>query len=265
MRWRIRPSHKRPPATLAPNRKRIPLEIIPVPIRSEVEQDDDIVELINQSGIKVLDGDILVISQKIVSKQEGRTVSVSAIIPSILAQGIASEYGKDPRLVEAILSESKRIVRMHDGVIITETRNGIVCANAGIDESNVPKGMITLLPMDPDRSARWIRSGIKKILDKNTAVLISDTFGRPLRMGQTDCAIGVSGMQAIRDYRGMSDKFGRELRVTAIAVADEICAAAELVMGKTSRCPVAIVRNYAYADGDSAASLSRPRDKDLFQ
>ncbi len=241
------------------------LEIIPVAIKGDVEPDDNIARMIRSSGVKIRDGDILVVSQKIISKQEGRVVPLSAVIPSMLSQGIASEYGKDSRVVEAILSETKRIVRMQDGIIITETLTGLVCANAGVDESNVPQGMITLLPADPDKSAELLRMEIKEVLGRNTAVLISDTFGRPLRMGQTDCAIGVSGMPAILDYKGKKDAFGRKLRVTAIAVADELCAAAELVMGKTNRCPVAVIRNYSFPQGGPAVPLSRPRETDLFR
>ena len=160
-----------------------------------MELGDCIAELIDRSGVGIRDGDVVVVSQKIVSKQEGRILSLSEVIPTMLAYGIASEYGKDPRLVQAVLSESRRIVRMSDGIIITETHSGIVCANAGVDESNVKSGMITLLPVAPDASARLLRGEIGKTLGRNVAVLISDTFGRPLRMGQTDCAIGVSGLQ----------------------------------------------------------------------
>ncbi|MFQ5573105.1 MAG: coenzyme F420-0:L-glutamate ligase, partial [Nitrosopumilaceae archaeon] len=199
-------------------------------------------------------------------KQEGRIVNLSTVIPSLLAQGIGSEYKKDPKLLEVILSESKRIVRMENGIIIVETKNGFICANAGIDESNVHNGFVTLLPLDPNKSAQKLREEISQKSGKSVAVLISDTFGRPFRMGQTDCAIGVSGIDSILDYEGKKDTFGKTLRVTAIAIADELCSAAELVMGKTTGSPAAIIRNYKFTPSDdSAKSLIRPKEEDLFR
>ncbi|HIC05539.1 MAG TPA: coenzyme F420-0:L-glutamate ligase, partial [Candidatus Nitrosopelagicus sp.] len=165
------------------------LEIIPVKIQKEIEPDDDLVDLILESS-EVNDGDILVFSQKIVSKNDGRILSLSSVNPSLLANGIASSYGKDPRLVELILSESKRIVRMENGIIIVETKHGFVCANAGIDESNVQDGYATLLPDNPDQSANLLKGKIEQKTGKNIAVIISDTFGRPFRLGQTNVAIG---------------------------------------------------------------------------
>ena len=242
------------------------LEIIPVQINREIERGDKLVDLLLSSKFKIQDGDIVVISQKIISKQEGRIVNLSSVIPSILSVGIGSEYDKDPKLVEVILSESKRILRMENGILIVETNNGFVCANAGVDESNVPDGYAILLPKDPDLSATKIH---KEILDKsgmNVAVLISDTFGRPFRIGQTDCAIGVAGMDSILDYQGKKDDFGKTLRVTAIAVADEICSAAELVMGKTLRCPIAILRNYKFSNSEGTVkTMIRPDAEDLFR
>ena len=151
---------------------------------------------------EIQDGDILVFSQKIVSKSEGRILSLSSVNPSLLANGISSSYNKDPRLMELILSESKRIVRMENGIIIVETNHGFVCANAGIDESNVQDGYATLLPEDPDRSANLLKEKIEQKTGKNIAVIISDTFGRPFRLGQTDVAIGVAGIEPILDYSG---------------------------------------------------------------
>ncbi len=242
------------------------LEIIPVQIKREIERGDKLVDLLLSSKFKIQDGDIVVISQKIISKQEGRIVNLSSVIPSILSVGIGSEYDKDPKLVEVILSESKRILRMENGILIVETNNGFVCANAGVDESNVPDGYAILLPKDPDLSATKIH---KEILDKsgmNVAVLISDTFGRPFRIGQTDCAIGVAGMDSILDYQGKKDDFGKTLRITAIAVADEICSAAELVMGKTLRCPIAILRNYKFSNSEGTVkTMLRPDAEDLFR
>ncbi|KAG2474054.1 MAG: Coenzyme F420:L-glutamate ligase [Nitrosopumilales archaeon] len=242
------------------------IEVIPLPINREIDIGDNLVSLVASSKQKLQDGDILVLSQKIISKHEGRIVNLSTVIPSILALGIGSEYDKDPKLVEVILSESKRIVRMENGIIIVETNNGFICANAGVDESNVGEGYATLLPLDPDKSARIIQNEIFKKTGKKIAVLISDTFGRPFRMGQTDCAIGVAGMDSIIDYQGIKDTYGRLLKVTAIAIADELCSASELVKGKLNSSPAAIIRNYKFLDKEGTIqSLLRPRDEDLFR
>ena len=197
------------------------MQIIPIPIEKEITVDDDLSELILASG-NVMDGDVLVIAQKIISKQEGRIVELSSISPSLLAEGISSQYDKDPNIIELVLSESKRIVRMKNGIIIVETHGGFICANAGIDESNVVDGFATLLPLNSDTSAQIIRTNIFKKTGKNVAIIISDTFGRPFRMGQTNCAIGISGLNPILDYAGTLDSFKRILRVTAIAIADEL-------------------------------------------
>ena len=218
----------------------------------------------NQCGIE--DDDILIISQKIVSKQEGRVINLDTVIPSELSIGIASAYEKDPKLVEVILSESKRIVRMEHGVIIVKTKHGFTCANAGIDQSNVDGNFVTLLPIDPDSSAKLIHQEIKKKTGKKIAVIISDTFGRPFRLGQTDNAIGVAGIESILHYEGKPDTFGKILRVTAIAIVDELCSAAELVMQKTNNCPMAIIKNYKYIPkNDRISSLIRPESEDLFK
>ena len=221
------------------------IQIIPVKIQKDIVPNDNLVDLVLEST-EIQDGDILVFSQKIVSKNEGRILSLSSVNPSLLANGISSSYNKDPRLIELILSESKRIVRMENGIIIVETNHGFVCANAGIDESNVQDGYATLLPEDPDRSANLLKERIEQKTGKNIAVIISDTFGRPFRLGQTDVAIGVAGIEPILDYSGKPDTFAKIMQVTAIAIADEICAATELVMGKVEKCPVAIVRNYKF-------------------
>ncbi|MCY4490243.1 MAG: coenzyme F420-0:L-glutamate ligase [Thaumarchaeota archaeon] len=239
------------------------MQIIPIQIQKEIEPSDDVVDLISSHSL--YHGDVIVVAQKAVSKQEGRIISLQSVKPSNLAEGIASQYGKDSRIVELILSESKRIVRMRDGIIIVKTHHGYVCANAGVDESNVKEGYATLLPLNPDDSARRIRHDIMDKTKKNISVIISDTFGRPFRLGQTDCAIGISGMSPILDYAGVQDSFGRVLRVTAIAVADEIASAAELVMKKTDRCPAAIIRGCKFDVCDvPAISLCRPQDEDLF-
>ena len=244
-----------------------PLEVIPIKINKEISIGEKLTELILSSiKPKLEDGDILVISQKIISKKEGRLVHLPGVIPSMLALGIASEYQKDPKLVEVILSESKRIVRMEREIIITETKNGIICANSGVDESNLENGYASLLPIDCDKSANEIQKQIFVKTGKSIAVLIADTFGRPFRMGQTNCAIGVSGIDSIKDYRGKKDNFERIMRVTEIAIADEICSAAELVMGKTLKTPAVLVRNFQFEPNNGTAnSIIRPENEDLFR
>ncbi|HEY4680986.1 MAG TPA: coenzyme F420-0:L-glutamate ligase [Nitrosarchaeum sp.] len=241
------------------------MQIIPVHIEKEIEPNDDISKLIINSE-EIHNGDILVIAQKIISKQEGRIVELSSVIPSLLAEGISSEYEKNPHLVELILNESKQIIRMEHGILIVETNNGFICANAGIDESNVKNGFATLLPLNSDASAENIRKEILKKINKTVSVIVADTFGRPFRMGQTNCAIGVSGMNPILDYAGTKDSFEKTLRITAIAIADELCSAAELVMKKATNCPVAIIRGYDFKNENSTIhDLLRPQNEDLFR
>jgi len=241
------------------------LQILPISIEKEITVDDDLSQLIINST-DIHDDDIIVIAQKIVSKHEGRVVELSTVKPSLLAEGISSQYNKDPHIVELILSESKRIIRMKNGLIIVETNHGFICANAGIDESNVVDGFATLLPLNSDKSAELIRTKILNETGKNVAIFISDTFGRPFRMGQTNCAIGISGLNPILDYSGTLDSFNRILRVTAIATADELSAAAELVMEKIKKCPVSIIRDYSYTFADrSIDDLIRPENEDLFK
>ena len=241
------------------------MQILPVYIEKEITPDDNLSKIIINST-DIDDGDILVIAQKVISKQEGRIVELSSVKTSLLSEGISSQYNKDPRIVELILSESKRIVRMKSGLIIVETNHGFICANAGIDESNVADGFATLLPLNSDKSAKLIRNKILDETGKNIAIIIADTFGRPFRMGQTNCAIGISGLNPILDYSGTLDSFDRILRVTAIAIADELSAAAELVMEKTKKSPVVIIRNYPYDLMDkSIDDLIRPENEDLFK
>lgn len=241
------------------------MQIIPLSIDREITSTDNIPDLILESS-DIHNGDILVVAQKVISKQEGRIVKLSEMTPSLLAEGLASQYQKDPRVVELILSETKRIVRMNNGIIIVETNNGLICANAGVDESNVPDGFATMLPTDSDKSAQRIRNKIKEKTSKNVAVIISDTFGRPFRMGQTNCAIGIAGLNPILDYEGTEDTFGKVLRVTEIAVADELSSAAELVMGKILKCPVALIRDYSFDPGEHLIDdLIRPENEDLFR
>jgi len=218
-------------------------------------------------GPGLRDGDVVVVTQKIVSKAEARVVPLEGITPSPEAERLAAETEKDPRLVELILRESNRVVRQRGPVLITETRHGFVCANAGIDASNVgPEGLVCLLPEDPDRSARAIREAIRESEGVDVAVVISDTFGRPWREGHTNVAIGVAGMLPFADYVGQVDPHGYELKVSTLAVADELAAAAELAMGKLDGVPVAIVRGYAYPRGEGAArQMVRDREKDLFR
>ena len=221
------------------------LHIFPVHFKQDVRPEDNIVDMLissNQCGIE--DNDVIVVSQKIVSKQEGRVINLETVIPSELSIGIASAYDKDPKLVEVILTESKQIVRMEHGVIIVKTKHDFVCANAGVDQSNVDGNFVTLLPINPDSSAKVIQQEIRKKTGKRVAIIISDTFGRPFRLGQTDNAIGVAGIEPILNYEGKPDTFGKILNVTATAIVDELCSAAELVMEKTKRCPMAIIKNY---------------------
>ena len=241
------------------------MQIIPIHIEKEIGPNDDISKLIIASE-EIHNGDILVIAQKIISKQEGRIIELSSVVPSLLAEGISSEYEKNPHIIELILNESKQIIRMERGILIVETKNGFICANAGIDESNVKNGFATLLPLNSDKSAENIRKEILQKINKTVSVIIADTFGRPFRMGQTNCAIGISGMNPILDYAGTKDSFEKTLRITAIAIADELCSAAELVMKKATNCPVAVIRGYDFKNENSSISdLIRPQNEDLFR
>lgn len=236
-----------------------------------VRPGDDLAELVaaalRQLGLQLQLGDVLVVAHKVVSKAEGRLVALADVTPSPQAQELAARLDKDPRLVELVLRESRRIVRAERGVLITETRHGFVCANAGVDASNVAgEGYVSLLPEDPDASAEGIRRRIKDLCGAEVAVIVSDTFGRPWREGHVNVAIGVAGMSPFADYVGQTDPYGYELRVTTIAVADELAAAAELVMGKLERVPAAIVRGYRYRPGPGRATdMVRPPERDLFR
>jgi len=237
----------------------------------EVRAGDDlgtlIVEAVSSLGLAFRPGDVLVVTQKVVSKAEGRVVSLRDVAASPLAQSWAALLAKDPRLIELILREARRIVRMDRRVLLAETQHGFICANAGVDRSNLPDQEIAaLLPLDPDASAKAIRERILAFCQTEVAVLISDTFGRPWREGLTNVAIGVSGLLPLRDYSNTGDDFGRLLTATIIAVADELAAAAELVMGKTKRIPAVLIRGYEYATGEGRASmLLRPPEQDLFR
>jgi coenzyme F420-0:L-glutamate ligase/coenzyme F420-1:gamma-L-glutamate ligase len=208
---------------------------------------------------------VFVVAQKIVSKSEGRIVRLADVSPSAQALAWAGELHKDPRMVEVILRESRRVVRMERGILIVETRQGFVCANGGVDASNAPQGTVVLLPMDPDESARRLRAELSASLGMPLAVIISDTFGRPWRQGLTNVALGVAGLAPFIDYRGQVDSCGRRLQATLLAVADELAAAAELVMGKTAGIPVAVIQGFQSPGDGSGRDLIRPPQEDLFR
>jgi coenzyme F420-0:L-glutamate ligase/coenzyme F420-1:gamma-L-glutamate ligase len=240
------------------------LRVLPVEGMPEVREGDKVSELIGER-VQLEDGDIVVISQKIVSKAEGRVRKLSEVAPSERARELAKKLGKEPGLVELVLSASREVLR-EERVLITETHHGFVCANAGIDSSNLPEdGTVCLLPEDPDASARRIRAEI----GSRIAVVIADSFGRAWRLGQSEVAIGCAGLQPLDDWRGRRDASGRELSATVIAIADEVAAAADLVRRKDSNVPGAVVRGlsrYVGAeDGPGAAILRRPPGEDLFR
>lgn len=251
------------------------LRIIPITGIGEIAAGADlgssIYEAMLHQQLGLQQGDVLVVTQKIVSKAEGRLVSLDEVEPSAFARIAAQQGNKDAQHVEVVLRESRRIVRMDHGVLISETPHGFICANAGVDESNVGgRRQLTLLPIDPDRSAQQLRTRLQQLVgegpDFDIAVIVSDTWGRPWRNGQVNMAIGVAGMEPLADYRGQKDPYGYELHASVIAVADELAAAAELVMGKIDRVPVALVRGYAYtpAKGDGR-SLLRESATDMFR
>ncbi len=244
------------------------LEILPVEGIPEVRPGDDLPELITRAaGESLRPGDVLVVTHKIVSKAEGRLVDLSAVEPSALAKGFAARYGRDPRQIEVVLRESRRIVRMERGLVIAETHHGFVCANAGVDASNVPgDDTVCLLPVDPDASAAGLRDALAAMRGSDLAVIVSDSFGRAWRDGITNVAIGVSGMSPLADYRGKRDPHGYPLEASVLAVADELAASSELVMGKTAGIPAAIVRGYPYEPAaGTGRALIMPPERDLFR
>jgi coenzyme F420-0:L-glutamate ligase/coenzyme F420-1:gamma-L-glutamate ligase len=249
----------------------VTLSIVPVHGIPEVRPKDDLVRLllaaVASAGDQLVDGDVLVVAQKVVSKSEGRIVRLADVVPSTRALAMAEESGKDPRQLEVVLGETKEIIRWERGVLISETHHGFVCANAGVDRSNAgAPDTVVLLPVDPDASATRIRDEIARRAHVTVAVVITDTFGRAWREGHTNVAIGIAGLPALKRYIGQRDPEGYELRVTEIAVADEIAGAAELVMGKLDRCPVAIVRGLTFEDSDETAhEYVRPAAKDMFR
>jgi len=247
----------------------VSVEIAPIEGLPEIRSGDSLGELI-AAGAQIVDGDVVVVSQKAVSKSEGRVRRLGEVAASDRARKLGAELGKDPALVELILEESTSIIRAERGVLIVETRSGWICANAGIDASNVPgDDAVVLLPVDPDASARRIRAEIRKATHRAPAVVVSDSFGRPWRLGQTDVAIGCAGLTPLEDWRGRSDREGRELAATVTALADEIAAAADVVRGKDAGIPAALVRGLAHLvgadDGPGAAALRRSAADDLFR
>ena len=249
------------------------VEVIAVENLPLITKGDDLAELIciasEKQNTPIHEKDVVVITHVAVSKAEGNVVNLKEVVPSERAEEIARETDKDPALVEAILRETKEIVRMRHNSLITETKNGIVCANAGVDKSNVEGARnIVLLPEDPNASAQKIRKNIGRLTGCDVAVIVSDTHGRPFRMGEINVAIGVAGIKPIRDRRGEKDLFGYVLKIKQTAVADELASAAELVMGQANEgIPAAIIRGYNYQAGEtvSATELNRPKEKDLFR
>lgn len=248
------------------------ISVIPLAGIGEIATGSDVSAIIRnaliQSNVALMPDDIVVITQKIISKAEGRVVDPATYVPSHMAHMAAAQGHKDAHYYEVVLQESKRIVKMDRGVLICETHHGLICANAGVDESNVDGGRhITLLPVDPDASAQRVRTELMQQCGVRCAVIISDTFGRAWREGQVNVAIGVAGIVPIDSYAGIDDPYGYRMQASVLAIGDEIAAAAELVMGKIDRVPVAIVRGVTYTASDdvSAQQLIRPAGKDLFR
>jgi len=237
----------------------------------EIRPGDDLATLIREAaraqGDEIQAGDVVVVAQKIVSKSEGRIVRLADVAPGERARAMAEESGKDARQIEVVLSECAKIVRWERGILICETRHGFVCANAGVDRSNAgAPDTVVLLPLDPDASAARLREAFHALVGSYIAVVVTDTFGRPWREGHTNVAIGIAGLPALKRYVGQRDPEGYELRVTEIAVADEIAAAAELVMGKLDRCPAAVVRGLRLDEPpETAREYVRPAARDLFR
>lgn len=249
------------------------IEIIAIPVVPDIKAGDKldiiILESMNNANEFLSEGDIVVVAQKVISKAEGRLIDLKLVNPSEKSLQIAKQNDKDPRLIELILNESVDILRLARGILIVETKRGLICANAGIDQSNVEKShnYAALLPEDADLSARELRHSFKRKTGIDVAVVITDTFGRPFREGQINVAIGIAGIQPIKSYIGTLDMYGKKLKVTEIAVVDEIASAAELQMGKSERIPVVIIRGYVYqmVENSSLSQVLRSRGKDLFR
>ncbi len=235
----------------------------------EVRPGDDLAALLAAAAPDLRDGDVLVVAHKVVSKAEGRLVALADVQPGPRARALAAEHEKDARHVQVVLDESAELVRAERGVLISRTRHGFVCANAGVDASNAPEdGVLVLLPTDPDASARALRARLRALTGAAPAVVVADSFGRAWRHGQVDVALGIAGLAPLEDWRGRADAAGRELRATWIAVADEAAAAADLVRAKDSREPAVLLRglerHVSRDDGPGAAALVRTRGEDLF-
>ncbi|MGH7795164.1 MAG: coenzyme F420-0:L-glutamate ligase [Candidatus Binatia bacterium] len=247
------------------------LELIGLEGIGEIRRGDFIGRLICEAcareQVEIIDDDVLVVAQKIISKSEGRTLRLGQVQPSPRARELGRQLDKEPELVEIILGESRRVIRSGGRALIVETHHGFVCANAGVDQSNVGLKQVALLPKDPDRSARAIRGEIQHRLGKGPGVIVSDSFGRAWRLGTVDVAVGIAGIKAIKDERGARDRYGYQLKAAVAAVADEIAAAAELVMGKRNGIPVVIVRGYQSEKKEegSVQELLRPEAEDLFR
>ena len=246
------------------------LRLLRIPGLPEIRKGEDLAKTIlaaaAKAGLRFEDGDVLVVAQKIVSKAEGSVVSLGTVQPSEQAQALGAQLKKDPRAVELVLRESRRILRS-ERVLITETHHGLVCANAGIDHSNVPgEDRVTLLPRDPDGSADKLAAALRQRTGKRIGVIISDTFGRPWRVGLTNVAIGASELPVLLDLRGTRDREGKLLMATVLAVADELAAAAGLLMGKSEGMPAVLIRGYrSKAVSEKASSIIRPASDDLFR
>src|SRR6059058_1278859 len=247
------------------------LRIIPIPLDDEIKSGDSVTDKIlggmKDQNLAFIAGDILVVKHKIVSKAAGQMVDLAKIRPSAASRAWARHYRLDARVIELALAQSRRVVRRKQGVLITETRHGLICANSGVDVSNVDGGPhALLLPKDPDRSAAEVHRELKKRLHLSIPVIITDSFGRPWREGLTEVAIGVAGMKPLHDYRHQRDPYGYALRVSIDAIADELACASGLLCGKLTRTPACIVRGFPYRRGRGRASeLVRPAKRDLFR
>ena len=244
---------------------------IPVVGLPEIVLGDDLGVLISQqlsaNGTVIADGDLVVVAQKVVSKAEGAVQLISEQVPGAEALELAETLGKDARIVQIVLDQSKRVVRAVPGVLIVETVHGFICANAGVDQSNIElDGVVTILPLDSDSSAREIRDRLRELTGCEVGVLVSDTFNRPWREGSTNVAIGVAGFDPLRDLRGSNDDFDRKMTTSTVSLADEVASTAQLVMGESGRVPVALVRGVDWIPGEySADRLLRPAERDLFR
>ena len=235
----------------------------------EIQSNDNlskiIIHALKKNRLKLKNKDVLVITQKIISKSENRLIHKNNVIPMQSAKKLSKEIGKSSVLTQLILDESQRIIKKKYGVIITETNHGFICANSGIDQSNIPPNYFCLLPINPDKSAKKIRIALEDEFNVKIGIIISDTFGRPFRSGQTDVAIGVSGISPLLNYKGKKDSFKKNINVTSIAVADELASSAELVLGKTNKSPIALIRGYDFQiSSKNSKLLIMPKNKSMF-